>query len=195
MAKRKKKSKGKKKRLGISDQKWANDVAKRTGTILQADEIPEGKMSEILLDYAEPMIFDFSDDSEERKPPVIEMACRLWNQSFINKEDTKYYGFLENMCMQIMQAEPFYLEPASALNYMNAMIKRKNDYFFWCNRIVVDKRIDMRNGGLYFSVISSEKNDKTPQKAKDSFPELKVLDDIATIAVETNAPPLLKVLT
>lgn len=152
---------------GGVDKKWAQAVAAETKSILQYNKIPEGKMSEIVLEYAEPLVAEFLE-YEEDQVMIIEMGCILWNLVFMKRQDEELFREAENRVINILYREPFYLEPDGALNLISDMLKRWEQEYSWCRRMIVDKKIEKRKSGLHLSVVSSILEARTAEDTHDT---------------------------
>ncbi len=136
-----------------ANRQWAESVARRTGAIVQDMPLPEGKISDIVVSFAEPLMDAFVE-SDEDQVEVLTFACLLWNLAFIRESDRKLYAYTETQVMAVLSGTSYFLGPAQALNLLTAMMKRWDQDFSWCRRMIVEKRIVIEKpGSIYRSYL------------------------------------------
>jgi len=144
---------------------WAQSVARRTGTEIRADAIPEGKMSDIVADYAGPLLYEFVE-YEDDSIPILELACILWNLSVLRSLGGDAQRGNEQDLMQLLYGDPFFPTPAEALNLIGDMVSRWKQDYSWYRRLIVDKKIELRQRGPYMIIVSASIGDgKRPSTA------------------------------
>jgi len=149
-----KKPRKKKDAVHGADRQWAERVARRMGAIVQKRPLPEGKISDIVVSFAEPLLDAFVE-SDEDQVEVLTFACLLWNLVFIRERDRKLYANTETQVMTLLSGTPYFLGPAQALNLLTAMMKRWEEDFSWCRRMIVDKQIAIEKNRVHLSIISA----------------------------------------
>ena len=87
---------------------------------------PEGeaKMSEVILDFAKPLLDKCEDEESEKK--AIGLAILIWNVSLFPKK--KRDQEIENLCSGLSSSEDAN-DFAALMNYVNLLLERKNEYY------------------------------------------------------------------
>ena len=137
-----------------ANRQWAESVARRIDAIVQETPLPEGKMSDIVVSFAEPLMDAFVE-SDQDQVEVLTFACLLWNLVFIRERDRKLYANAESRLIELLSGTPYFLGPAQALNLLTAMFKRWDQDFSWCRRGILDKQIVIGKNRVHMSIVSS----------------------------------------
>ncbi len=138
---------------------WARSVAEKTGADeIRANSIPEGKMSDVVAEYAAPLLDEFGEFDEDIVK-VLDLACLFWNLSLSHSLSGNTDREIEHDLMQILYRDPYFLSPAGALNLIGDMIKRWDLDYSWYRRLIVDKKIELRDQGPYISIVSAPIDD------------------------------------
>ncbi len=154
MTKKRKKTRGSRAKPG-SIETWAQSAADRLGGAeIRVNAIPEGKMSDIVSDYAGPLLDEFAD-FDEAAVLMLQVACLLWNMSVTRTHKMDIYGEAEQVAVRILSGPPCFLDAAAALNLISAMIRRWDMEYSWCQRMIVDKQIEIRGHGPHLRIISA----------------------------------------
>ncbi len=153
MAKKRKKNRSRTSKGGGSAD-WGQAVANSMDAELQVNAIPEGKMSDVVAEYAAPLI-DMFTETENEVCEALALACLLWNLCALKENDEETFRRTENSLIQLLGDAPWYLFPAGALNLVSQMTKRWDQEYAWYRRLIVDKQIELRDDGPYLSIVSS----------------------------------------
>lgn len=138
-----------------SIEAWAQSAADRLGGAeIRVNAIPEGKMSDIVADYASPLLDEFAD-FDEAAVLMLEVACLLWNMAVSRACKMDIYGEAEPVAVRILSGPPCFLDAAGALNLISAMIRRWDEEYSWCQRMIVDKQIAIRDYGPHLRIVSA----------------------------------------
>jgi len=149
-----KKRRKKKRTTHGGNREWAEGVARRTGAILRDRPLPDGKFSDIVATFAEPLVDVFAE-SDEDHVEILHFACSLWNMVLLKKADRGRYAELESAAMAVLSGDPYLLAPVQALNLLSAMLELWEQDFSWCRRIIVDKHIMIGKDRIHISVVSA----------------------------------------
>jgi hypothetical protein len=137
-----------------ADRAFAESVAQRTGAIVRETLLPEGKISDILCEYAQPLVEEFAETDQDHID-VLHLASGLWNMALMKTMDRGLYAEMESALMPILANPPYWLAPDSGLNVISLMMNRWTAEFSWCSRIIVDKHITMEGTKLHLSVVTA----------------------------------------
>ena len=154
MTTKRKKKRGSKEVPG-SIEAWAQLAADRLGGAeIRVSAIPEGKMSDIVDDYAAPLLDEFAHIDEDAVL-MLEVACLLWNMAVTRTCKMDICGEAEQVAVRILNGPPCFLDAAGALNLISAMIRRWDEKYSWCQRMIVDKQLEIRGHGPHLRIISA----------------------------------------
>ncbi|MDQ7001613.1 MAG: hypothetical protein Q9N02_02850 [Ghiorsea sp.] len=117
--------------------------------IIPQHKVSKNKLSEVILDYAEPLTNDVDGLDEESK--AISMSIIFWNASLMGKQEAteslvKFIDLIGNNTKGFKN--DFY-------NIFNIMRERKQKYFKSDNRFIVNYSLSENDEGLYFVVAST----------------------------------------
>ncbi len=132
---------------------WGESAAKRMGAELRPNSIPEGKMSDVVADYAGPLLDAFAATDEEAIE-VLRFVCLLWNLSLSKRVNPKLFRDTEPDLVNLLGRAPFFLSPDGAMNIIDTMVSHWESYFSWCQRLIVDKNIEISRTGPHLSIVS-----------------------------------------
>lgn len=128
--------------------KMISRVKKEYGMEVKINHSPEKKMSQFLLDFAEPLLFDdYSNDETKR---AVEFAIVVWNLSLYSKNERKHKidEFVEKISVK---------SDSVLKKDILSLIKRKTRHFGQYKKIIVDYEITVLQGGqLRLSVTSTD---------------------------------------
>ena len=96
---------------------------------------PEGKakMSEVILDFAKPLLDECEDEESEKK--AIGLAILIWNMSLFPKKSRDKE--IEKLCSGLSPSEDAN-DFAALLNYVNILLERKAEYYPDNKRAIVN---------------------------------------------------------
>ena len=119
-----------------------------------------GKMSEVILDFAEPLLDAIDDDDDELFEEVISFAVICWNASFLPEKEQKqiFCSMVDGM------AKSDVLLRLSVQNDIRLLLERKKAFFADDKRTVVNFKIIEENGSrrlLAISVLTKDRVDET----------------------------------
>ncbi len=137
-----------------ADRKWAESAFRGTDAIICDMPLPEGKVSDIVADYAEPLVETFVE-SDEDHVDILTFACILWNLAITRRVKKSVFDEMETAVMHALAVAPFNLRPDEALNLLSFMLKRWDTEFSWCRRLIVDKRIAIEADDIHLSIASA----------------------------------------
>ena len=125
------------------------------------------KMSQVILNFAEPMTDGLSDEDDDAFRNIIGLAISVWNASLLpDKEQEKT---LEQIVEVVVDSDAVDL---TMLHYfIDALMKRKKKYFFKNKRFIIDYQIITSKRGRHLYVVSTTdlmqfKKKLVPRKAK-----------------------------
>ncbi len=108
------------------------------------------RMSEVLQDFAEPLLKESVTDAEVKD--AIKFSILVWNASLVPTPDRE--NILELLIENLADSDqPGHTE--SIKYYVNMLLKRKETMFPDLNRIIVDFRFSGSESTLRFDVASS----------------------------------------
>jgi hypothetical protein len=137
-----------------ADRKWAESVFRGTDAIICDMPLPEGKVSDIVADFAEPLVETFAE-SDEDQVDILTFACILWNLAIVKRLSKTQFYKMETETVHALANAPFYLSPDGALNLLTDMLKRWDTEFSWCRRMIVNKRIAIKADKIQMSIAST----------------------------------------
>jgi hypothetical protein len=112
------------------------------------------KMSEIILEFAEPLL-DKAGQSTKNKKKAIALAVVVWNITLMGNISEQ----LENFIDQMSDEDPQFSDDLSLI--VNSLIQRKFDFYSDIQRMVLDYEIVDLGDGIHLNVVSSPlKSDK-----------------------------------
>ena len=107
------------------------------------------KMSEVIADFAKPLLKEAIDDSSAKV--AISMAVTCWNLSFLPEDEPE--KMINDMKAKLSTTE----SDAKILESMVRMlIERKKAFFSHIKKLVVDYDVKFINGKLHLNVVSSQ---------------------------------------
>ena len=110
---------------------------------------PGEKMSEVLLDFAEPLLNGNEDISElDRK---IGFAMYVWNMSVLTPEDVQDVI----PCVAGLFCSDTGQGIAGTLSLIKMLLKRKEEHFSHIKKLIIDYEINQKNGEPSLKVIST----------------------------------------
>ena len=124
---------------------------------------PLRKMSEVILDFAEPLLNTIDDDDELFKD-VISFAVICWNISFLPENEQK--KMIRSLVDEMAKSD--YLLRLSVKNDIRMLLNRKETFFADEKRMVVNYEIIEENGSrrlLAMSAFTKDQADKTKHAA------------------------------
>lgn len=149
-AKMKKLAKKKKNKIKKSGQDIIIERLKSThfGDKLVVTTHPEQKMSEILLDFAEPLL-DSYGDSKEAKQSIISLASIAWNAALLpnSNHETK------KLIAEIVPDDE--ILAADMVHMVSILVKRKEEEFADINRFIVDFHLTFKNNDDFHLDVAS----------------------------------------
>ncbi|MEW6419309.1 MAG: hypothetical protein AB1480_14555 [Nitrospirota bacterium] len=130
----------------------AKKIKKRIKTKHFSELIPgRVKMSEVLLDYAEPLLKEA--DNIKSRHVAISMAVLCWNISLMPEDKQK--EMIEDVLAKILKTSGDY---DATRSIMIMLIERKKMFFSEYSNYIVDYEISLTDGGnLHLTVMSAEK--------------------------------------
>lgn len=131
------------------------DKIKRSG-IFQGDKVEfvhgmKEKMSEVLLDFAEPLLEGIEDDDYKAMEKAIGFAAAVWNLSLMPKTEQKEE--LNDILKIAAKDDPEMLNVAEGMVRM--LLDRKEKYFPNNRRFIINYEFGMRNGQPWLNVAST----------------------------------------
>jgi hypothetical protein len=108
------------------------------------------KMSEVILDFAEPLL-NTIDDNDELFEDVISFAVICWNVSFLPEEEQQ--KILSSLVDEMAKSDV--LLRLSVKNDIRMLLNRKKTFFADDKRMVVDYKIVEENGSYRLLAMSS----------------------------------------
>ena len=120
--------------------------------------VPRTKMSEVLLDFAEPLFAGATDDDDKYLDAAISFAVICWNCSFLpHKEREKIINaFLDELSMSDVSFRPVFRECADLL------IERKQVFFKDDTRMILNYKLLQEKDGPRLLVESALAQDYSP---------------------------------
>lgn len=153
--KRKKKKVPQKHRLQRITSSSLEDKIRESG-ILPKDKIrfvkgTGEKMSEVLLDFAEPLLAELEDEDYKSMGKAISFAMAIWNSSLLPENEQK--KGLEDILEIVGEDDP---EMRNVGEYIVRMLlDRKKKYFPNNKRFIIDYEFGMKNGQSRLNVAST----------------------------------------
>ena len=138
--------------LGISNsqqqlvQRYENHAAREERDVVIDTSNPQ-KMSDIIIDYAEPLL-GVAETGKEQEKAVI-MAITLWNLAIL-KENGRQDMF-DSLVPQLMQE----CDPAAFNETMEYFIERKQQLYPGLNRMILDYDCVHTSNRLHLNVVSN----------------------------------------
>ncbi|KJU86584.1 hypothetical protein MBAV_001223 [Candidatus Magnetobacterium bavaricum] len=114
---------------------------------------PKGqeKMSEVLHEYAKPLLDQATTLEEKRKAVSLSILC--WNTSFLSEDEHQ-----EAINMAVKEIGIAQNDKMAFTQIFMSMIHRKLEWFFGIDKIFIDYGItELQNGKLSLTVISGKK--------------------------------------
>ena len=108
------------------------------------------KMSEILLDFAEPLMEQVDRSDERAFGNVISIAAFAWNVSLLPKE--KWESSIEDMVKELAQSDD---DVAMMKSIVQMLIQRRMEFFSDITRYIFDYEILDEKEGWHLNVVSS----------------------------------------
>ena len=93
--------------LNGADARWAERLGREMDAIVKPQSLPEGKVSDALDEFAEPLISEYCD-SLEGQVEILKFACLLWNMAIIRQSDRQKYSEMELVMMNALSGSPFF---------------------------------------------------------------------------------------
>lgn len=106
------------------------------------------KMSEVLLDFANPLLEHCEDIEEHHK--VIAYATLIWNLTNLPKADGE--RFKKDIC-KMLEHDEILLQ--DGMEMMEMMLARKDKYFKNMKRMIVDYDISVTDGQMNVQIVST----------------------------------------
>ena len=107
-------------------------------------------MSEILLDFAEPLLEEIDRSEERGFSNVIAIAAFAWNVSLLPKE--KWESSIEDMVKELAQSDE---DVAMMKGIVQMLIQRRMEFFSDITRFIFDYEILDEKEGWHLNVASS----------------------------------------
>jgi len=108
------------------------------------------KMSETIMDFAEPMLSNLNDNETKKK--VINVAILVWNAFVLPKKERN----------QTIKKLIFTLSPsdnkrdlAISKTIINALMQRRKKYFSYNKRVIIDYQFSGKGEDLRLDVVST----------------------------------------
>lgn len=136
----------------LSDTRSRPEAAPSLRLPPNAEIVPRGgerKMSEILVEFAQPML-DHLDESQYREG--ISAATLAWNAAMLSGDEGM--RTLEQQAKKIFRFDP--LARQGMVETMRSLIERKKQHFAHIKRIIMDYQVIDLDDGYRVNVISSE---------------------------------------
>jgi len=108
------------------------------------------KMSEVLFDFAEPLL-DEVDDDHHAMDKAISFAAAVWNLSLMSKSDQK--KGVNDILEIIRKDDPEMLSVGHGIIEM--LLDRKKKYFPNNKRFIISYELGLRNGQPWLNVAST----------------------------------------
>lgn len=139
-------------KLGISDSQKqlmqkAKDQAAGEDREVVIDTSNPQKMSEIIIDYAEPLLAIAATDKDQEKAVI--MAITFWNLAILKENERQ--DMIDSLITKLMQAG----DPADLNQTMEYFIERKQLLYPDVNRMVLDYDCVHTSDRLHLNVVSS----------------------------------------
>ena len=120
------------------------------------------KMSEIILDFAQPLLEHAPDD--EGYKSALSIAILTWNLTLLpEKEKKKTEKKMINELGQTLSGKKI------LKNVIQELTKRKIEPFSHINRMITDYHLDCTGDSYHFNVISTLLNVPNPEKEQTSL--------------------------
>jgi len=103
----------------------------------QVEALPFRKMSEVLLDFAQPLLEDMDDDENDCFEAVINFAAICWNLSFLPEKEQRVQ--LKNIASQLGESD--LLMRLEAKSLARVLLHRKKTLFSNDRRIIANVKI------------------------------------------------------
>ena len=118
----------------------------------------EPKMSEVLLDFAKPLLPD--DATPEEYHVAIPMAAAVWNACL--QPDAEREKLRDEMAVKFGHGDPHHM--VFFLNAFEAMLKQKRELYPNLRRLIVDYEIGLTDQGVTLNVTSAPMVQPPPPK-------------------------------
>ncbi len=140
---------GKKDRLKLIDRVKKSNLFSREQVVIKPPNEKE-KMSEVLLDFAEPLLDEAKSDKEKRT--AIAISTLIWNASLLpEREQTEA---IEKACYDLAPSKNA-TDVAIFMHITDMLLERKKKYFPSIDRMIVDYQISETQGSLHLDVVST----------------------------------------
>ena len=117
---------------------------------------PVRKMSEVLLEFAEPLLDAFDDDSHFRDLTAIAVFC--WNLTFLSPKERE--AAMNDVVDRMAGRDAF--KGRGLREALRALIERKKTLYADDNRLIVNYEIVQERTGPRLLVMSSSNKSYTP---------------------------------
>jgi len=99
---------------------------------------PKGaeKMSEVIMDFAQPFLIESKDEESARK--AIGLAILIWNVSLLPESDQD--NLIQEICSGLSPSNDA-TDFSTAMHYVNMLLERKKKYFPNNKRAIIDYQI------------------------------------------------------
>jgi hypothetical protein len=131
-------------------------ISAQDGHKFQIDKSNPLKMSEVIIEFAQPLLDVSQTDEEQRK--AITMAIAIWNVSLLPDKDQK--NFIREFCnsMQDSASDQEILDENSQI--ISYFLERKKIFFPDIKRMILDYDCVETPQGFHLNVVSNVLEDK-----------------------------------
>jgi len=169
--KRDRRQKRSRKKRRSSDQRSAKSIVldriKKSGQVELVERSDVEKMSEVILQFAEPLTEAIPDEDDNAFKNAISFAIISWNASLLPAEERE--AFIEQMADELAGVDA--QDYATLLQIVDMLLERKQKLFYENYRFIIDCQVKITSKTRQLYVVSTldqkEFNGKlAPRKAK-----------------------------
>lgn len=129
--------------------------------------LPLGKMSEVILDFAEPLLNTLEEDDDEIFEGILRFAGMCWNISLLPEKEQKQ--MVQTLVNEVGKSD--ILKRLRVEDDIRMLLERKKAFFADDKRMLMDFRIFEEKGSrrlLAMSAFTKDKPEETQRDAHDS---------------------------
>ncbi len=130
------------------------NIAKCTamGKKVYSDSVPREKMSEILIEYASPLVYAVGDDASAKKKALI-IAMAIWNIGLL--PDDKQLEGIEEVVKAFQLTSTANNDVEEYRRIIMLLLRRKKEHFSDSKRLILDINFVEITNGFHVNVVSS----------------------------------------